>query len=89
MTIGYGFRDVQISTSNSNCLSTFYMQNAPKTISRPNQNMINIQIYNNSNVYLNGLLQQNQLLVNTDYFSNPLADMTSYSLVLEIIPLEK
>ena len=89
LTIGYGFRDVQISTSNSNCLSTFYMQNAPKTISRPNQNMINIQIYNNSNVYLNGLLQQNQLLVNTDYFSNPLADMTSYSLVLEIIPLEK
>lgn len=89
LTLGYGFRDVQISTSNSNCLSTFYMQNAPKTISRPNQNMINIQIYNNSNVFTNGLLQQNQLLVNTDYFSNPLTDMTSYSLVLEIIPLEK
>jgi len=89
LTLGYGFRDVQISTSNSNCLSTFYMQNTPKTISRPNQNMINIQIYNNSNVFTGGLLQQNQLLVNTDYFSNPLTDMTSYSLVLEIIPLEK
>jgi len=89
LTLGYGFRDVQISTSNSNCLSTFYMQNAPKTISRPNQNMINIQIYNNSNVFTGGYLQQNQLLVNTDYFSNPLTDMTSYSLVLEIIPLEK
>ena len=89
LTLGYGFRDVQISTSNSNCFSTFYMQNAPKTISRPNQNMINIQIYNNSNVFTNGYLQQNQLLVNTDYFSNPLIDMTNYSLVLEIIPLEK
>jgi len=89
LTLGYGFRDVQISTSNSNCLSTFYMQNAPKTISRPNQNIINIQIYNNSNVFTNGYLQQNQLLVNTDYFSNPLTDMTPYSLVLECIPLEK
>ena len=87
LTLGYGFRDVQISSSNSNCLSTFYMQNAPKTIQRPNQNLINIQIYNNSNVYTNGSLVQNQLLVNTDYFSNPLTDMTSYSMILEFIPL--
>jgi hypothetical protein len=56
------------------------MQNTPKTIARPNQNMINIQINNNSNVYTNGSLQQNQLLVNTDYFSTPLDDMTAYSL---------
>ena len=89
LTIGYGFRDVQISTSNSNCLSTFYMQNPPKTIQRPNQNLLNIQIYNNSNVYTNGLLAQNQLLVNTDYFSNPLTDMTSYSMIIEFIPLVK
>jgi hypothetical protein len=89
LTLGYGFRDVQISTSNSNCLSTFYMQNPPKTIQRPNQNLLNIQIYNNSNVYTNGSLVQNQLLVNTDYFSNPLADMTSYSMIIEFIPLVK
>ena len=89
LTLGYGFRDVQISTSNSNCLSTFYMQNTPKTIQRPNQNLLNIQIYNNSNVYTNGSLIQNQLLVNTDYFSNPLTDMTSYSMILEFIPLVK
>ena len=87
LTLGYGFRDVQTSTSNSNCLSTFYMQNSPKTIQRPNQNLINIQIYNNSNVYTNGLLTQNQLLVNTDYFSNPLTDMTSYSMIIEFIPV--
>ena len=89
LTLGYGFRDVQISTSNSNCLSTFYMQNPPKTIQRPNQNLLNIQIYNNSNVYTNGVLTQNQLLVNTDYFSNPLSDMTSYSMIIEFIPLVK
>ena len=89
LTLGYGFRDVQISTSNSNCLSTFYMQNPPKTIQRPNQNLLNIQIYNNSNVYTNGVLTQNQLLVNTDYFSNPLTDMTSYSMIIEFIPLVK
>ena len=89
LTLGYAFRDVQTSTSNSNCLSTFYMQNTPKTIARPNQNMINIQIYNNSYVFTNGLLQQNQLLVNTDYFSNPLADMTPFSLILEFIPIKE
>ena len=89
LTLGYGFRDVQISSSNSNCLSTFYMQNAPKTIQRPNQNLLNIQIYNNSNVFTNGVLTQNQLLVNTDYFSNPLSDMTAYSMIIEFIPLIK
>ena len=89
LTLGYGFRDVQISSSNSNCLSTFYMQNAPKTIRRPNQNLLNIQIYNNSNVFTNGVLTQNQLLVNTDYFSNPLTDMTAYSMIIEFIPLVK
>jgi hypothetical protein len=87
LTLGYGFRDVQISSSNSNCLSTFYMQNPPKSISRPNQNIINIQLFNNSNVFTNGVLTQNQLLVNTDYFSNPLTDMTSYSMIIEFIPL--
>jgi hypothetical protein len=65
------------------------MQNPPKSISRPNQNLINIQMFNNSNVFTNGVLTQNQLLVNTDYFSNPLTDMTSYSIIIEFIPLEK
>ena len=65
------------------------MQNPPKTIQRPNQNIITIQIYNNSNVYTNGLLTQNQLLVNTDYFSNPLTDMTGYSMIIEFIPVDK
>lgn len=89
LTLGNAFRDAQTAISNSNCLSTFYMQNTPKTIARPNQNMINIQIYNNSNVFKNGLLLQNQLLVNTDYFSTPLDDMTPYSIILEFIPLGK
>jgi hypothetical protein len=86
-TIGYGFRDIQTSSSNSNCFSTFYMQNPPKTIQKPNQNLINIQIYNNSYVYTNGVLLNNQLLVNTDYFSNALSDMTNYFIVLEFIPI--
>jgi hypothetical protein len=88
-TIGYGFRDIQTSSSNSNCFSTFYMQNPPKTILKPNQNLINIQIFNNSYVYMNstGTLLNNQLLVNTDYFSNALSDMTNYFIVLEFIPI--
>jgi heme-binding NEAT domain protein len=87
ITLGYGFRDMQTATSNSNCMSTFYMQNPPKTIQKPNQNFITIQIYNNSNVYNNFTLSNNQLLTNTDYFSNPTADMTSYSMILEFIPI--
>jgi hypothetical protein len=86
-TIGYGFRDIQTSSSNSNCFSTFYMQNPPKTIQKPNQNLINIQIFNNSYVYTNGVLLNNQLLVNTDYFSNALSDMTNYFIILEFIPI--
>ena len=65
------------------------MQNAPKTVQQPNQIIINIQICNNSNVNTNGLLTQNQLLVNTDYFSNPLTDMTSYSMIIQFIPVDK
>jgi hypothetical protein len=87
VTIGYGFRDIQTSSSTSNFFSTFYMQSPPKTIQRPNQNLINIQIYNNSYVYTNGNLLNNQLLVNTDYFSNALSDMTNYFLILEFIPI--
>jgi hypothetical protein len=65
------------------------MQNPPKTINIPNQNIINIQIFNNSNVYnsTTGNLQSNQLLTNTDYFSNPTSDMSSYSMILEFIPI--
>jgi len=44
--LGYIQRDVQSATSSGNTLTAFYMQNTPKTISRPNQDMINIQILN-------------------------------------------
>jgi hypothetical protein len=75
-------RDIQTTTSSSNCLSCFYLQNAPRTISRPNQNLITIQIYNT---------YTGQLLTNTDNSANsvPTADMTSWTMLLDLIPVDQ
>ena len=45
--IGILQRDIQVATSKSNSLSCFYCQNAPRTIDRPNQNLLTINIMNN------------------------------------------
>lgn len=79
-TIGFIQRDIQTSTSSSNTLSCFYMQNPPKTINRPNQNIINVSIIN---TYTNGAF------VNTDNSATsvPQADMTAWSMIIEFIPI--
>ena len=75
--LGFIQRDIQTSTTSSNTLSCFYLQNPPKTISRPNQNIINIQVINSfNNVPL------------TDTTGNSLAtDMTSWTMICEFIPI--
>ena len=80
-TLGYIQRDVQSTTSNSNNLSAFYLQSPPKTINRPNQNLINISIYNITN---------NLLLVDTSQFTPTvlLTDMTPWNMILEFTPIE-
>ena len=45
-TLGYIQRDVKSAASSGNTLTAFYMQNTPTTVSRPNQDMINIRIVN-------------------------------------------
>ena len=80
-TLGYIQRDVQSTTSNSNNLSAFYLQSPPKTINRPNQNLINISIYNITN---------NLLLVDTSQFTPTvlLTDMTPWNMILEFTPIK-
>jgi hypothetical protein len=45
-TLGYIQRDSQSSGTSGNTLTAFYMQNAPKTVSRPTEDIITISIYN-------------------------------------------
>jgi len=98
-TMGIIQRDIQVSgssTSSSNTLSCFYLQNPPRSMSRPNQNMINVQIYNTSN---------NALLTTTDSFGNTstyagnsnipsksainsaITDMTPWQMAIDFIPI--
>ena len=80
--IGYIYRDPQGTTTTSNALSCCFGQNAPKTINRPNQNMITIKIYN--------LKSPTVLLTDTDNASPSVAsgDCTSYSLTMEFTPID-
>ena len=78
LVLGYGQRDIQTGTSTSNSFSAFYLQFPSKTVCRPNQNVINVRLYNNFN---------NLLLLDTDSTGNVLSDCTNYSLILEFVPI--
>jgi len=80
-TLGFIQRDVQSTTSSSNSFSAFYLQAPPKTMSRPNQNMLTISIYNNTN----GLL-----LTDTSQYTPTvvLTDMTPWNMILEFTPID-
>jgi hypothetical protein len=47
VNIGILQRDIQVATSKSNSLSCFYCQSPPRSIDRPNQNLLTINIMNN------------------------------------------
>jgi hypothetical protein len=96
-TLGYIHRDPQVYTvaadpgtgtnTSSNTLSCFYLQNVPKTISRPNQNQINIIIYNASTTDVTtGLLVDTSIISNVETAG---ADMTSWQMIMEFIPIIK
>ena len=77
-TLGFVQRDVQTATSSSNSFSSFYLQFAPKTMSRPNQNLITISITN---------LNNNILLTDTNSLGGVLADMTSWNMIMSFYPV--
>jgi hypothetical protein len=81
LTLGYITRDPQATTTSSNILSCFYCQNAPKIINRCTTNLFTIQVFNTQT-------NPNVLLVNTDMSGNALADMTSYTMLIEFLPIE-
>jgi len=88
-------RDIQVSgttTNSSNNLSTYYLANAPRTISRPNQNNINIRVFNTSlltaNVTPYSSNYASALLTNTNGGAAT-ADMTAWIMLCEFIPLKE
>ena len=98
--IGILQRDIQVATSKSNSLSCFYCQNAPRTIDRPNQNLLTINIMNNYSYsggitsYTNGVASYSAATTNQNFLTDTnaagsviLNDMTPYTMLIEFIPI--
>ena len=83
-TIGYIQRDIQTSASSSNTLSCFFSFNSPKTISRPNQNVVTISIYNTCTT-----TATNNLLVDTNAAGTALTgDMNNWNMIIQFVPID-
>ena len=101
-TVGILQRDIQLSASKSNSLSCFYCQNAPRTIARPNQNLMTINIMNSFSFaggiisYTNGVPTFSSVSTNQNFMTDTnvngttlATDMTGYTMLLEFIPIGK
>jgi hypothetical protein len=74
-------RDVQVAAgTSSNVFSAFFYQNCSKTISRPTQNLITVNIFNTFT---------NALITNTDNSATsvPTADFVACNMIIEFIPM--
>ena len=78
--IGYASRDIQTGTSASNSFSTWYLQYQPKTIDRPTQKLVNVQLNNVNAPYYP--------LVDTDVNGVIKKDCTSWNMIIEFVPIE-
>ena len=88
ISLGFIQRDLQVSgtgtNTSSNTLSCWHGQNAPKTISRPSQNLVNVQIINNYNSSSTSTVY---LTDTNSSGSNLSSDMSAWSMILEFIPI--
>jgi hypothetical protein len=83
MLLGIVQRDIQTGTSPSNNFSCYYLWNPPKSIARPENNSLSIQIINPSNTVAP------YYLYDTNTAGTSVAiDMTSYTAMLEFVPLD-
>ena len=93
-------RDIQLASSKSNSLSCFYCQNPPRTIARPDQNLITVNIMNNYSFaggivsYNNGVPTYSSTATNQNFLTDTNAtgsiisnDMTGYTMLMEFIPI--
>jgi hypothetical protein len=78
--LGFIKRDPQTSASVTNYFSASYTDNPPKTIGKPSNNIINIQIYN---------IDTAKLMVDTTATGSALAnDMGEWVMCIEFSPVE-
>lgn len=82
--LGVVQRDIQTTQSKSNTLSAFYCQNPPRTIARPESNIITISIYNNCNFFGSN----SNLLTDTTSSGTLATDMTPWTMFVEFIPVK-
>ena len=61
-------RDIQLASSKSNSLSCFYCQNPPRTIARPDQNLITVNIMNNYS-FAGGIVSYNNGIVDPHHIN--------------------
>ena len=98
INLGIIQRDIQTSQTKSNTLSSFYCQNPPRTIGRPNQNLVTIIIYNNcffqggttstiGPTYSTTPTNMNLLTDTLSNGSNFVADMSAWTMLIEFIPV--
>ena len=82
-TLGVIQRDIQTTTTSSNTLGCYYLYNPPRTISRPNTNIITVQVLNQA------LTTATTTVYLTDTGTAPAlaADMTNWTAFLEFIPI--
>lgn len=79
-TLGLIYRDIQLSNSNSNVLSCWYLYNPARTIQRPSVSTFNVKI---NNQYSGALLTDTYTYNSTITAAQ---DMTPWTMILEFVP---
>ena len=80
LTLGYANREPSNAITSTNGFNAFFSYNAPKTINRPTQNLINVKIYS---------VQGGTALVDTNLTGTLQTDMTPWVMTLSFIPIGK
>jgi len=87
-TLGIIQRDIQVSGTASNCLSCYYLFNAPRTINRPTTNVITFQIINQYQATFDATKALTNFLVDTNTGGTALlSDMTPWTMFIEFVPI--
>jgi hypothetical protein len=80
-TLGLIYRDIQLSNSNSNVLSCWYLYNPARTIQRPSVSTLVVKLINQ---YSGALLTDTYLVGGSTVTAAQ--DMTPWNLILEFVP---
>ena len=80
LTLGYANREPSNAITSTGGFNAYFNFNAPKTINRPTQNLINVKIYS---------IQGDSLLLDTNLTGTLQSDMTPWVMTLSFVPIEQ